>query len=223
MGIRFVLVDLDRTLFPSLEFAKDARMTALRAMKKEGMKASVAKAYVELMKVVEEMGPNHADHFGELLARLGERKEGSAKIIAAGVFAYHRAKTRIKPFPEAGRALARMRREGLKLYVASEGRSVKQWDKILRMHVQEYFDGAFISEELGVEKGRKFYAKIARKLGVRPGEVLMIGDKMDRDVEPARKAGMRAIFLDRKKKTGGKKRDVAKNLLEAAEISIDSM
>jgi putative hydrolase of the HAD superfamily len=219
MGVKIVLVDIDRTLFPSLEFSKGARMAALRAMKKEGMKTPVEKAYEVLMKVVQKKGPNYHDHLGEMLQVLGEKDR--ARLVAAGVAAYHAAKQKIRPFAGARGALLRMRKTGLRLYVASEGKAVKQWDKVLRMGVQKYFDGAFISEEMGVEKCAQFYARIVRKLRVRPEDVLMIGDKMDRDVGPARKAGLHAVLVDRKARR--KTEQTVRNLREAADVALSLM
>ena len=215
MDLKIVLVDIDRTLFPSLEFARTARLAALVAMKEEGMRAPVRKAYAVLLNVVQEKGPNYQDHLGEMLRRLDEKNR--SRLVAAGVRAYHEAKGGIRPFADAKRALVKMRRAGLKLYVASEGKAVKQWDKLLRMDVHGYFDGAFISEDVGVEKSARFYSHIAKELGARPGEILMIGDKEDRDVEPARKAGLHAILIDRKAKK--KTREVARSLQEAADLA----
>jgi len=215
VGLKIILVDIDRTIFPSLEFAKTARLAALSAMKKEGMGTGIRVAYAVLMQVVREKGPNYQDHLGEMLRRLEENDR--ARLVAAGVRAYHRAKSEIRPFAEARSALLKMKRAGLRLYVASEGKSVKQWDKLLRMDVHKYFDGAFISEDVGAEKSVKFYSHIVKKLRVRPEEVLMMGDKVERDFVPAKKAGLRAILIDRSAKK--KKPEVARNLQEAAELA----
>jgi len=215
MRLKYVLVDIDRTLFPSLEFGRHARMAALRAMKRHGMHAGVLKAYAVLMKVVKEKGPNYQGHFGEMMRRLGEKRK--ARAVAAGVYAYHEAKRKIVPFPDAKKALAVMRRAGLGLYMASEGMTVKQWDKVLRMGLEERFDGAFISEELGVVKSRAFYEKIVRKLGAKPGEVLMIGDRKDKDIVPAKQAGMHTLLLDRKARK--MKSGIVRGLDEAARIA----
>ena len=54
------------------------------------------------------------------------------------------------------------------------------------------------SETLGVEKpDPRFFAAIAERLAVTPGEVAYVGDRLDNDVRPAAAAGMRAIFLRR--------------------------
>jgi len=194
--VRAVLVDIDDTLFDSRGFAKKARLAALRAMKKEGMRAHIRRAYAVLMGVVREFGPNYQDHMGKLLERLGEKRD--ARIIAAGIAAYHMAKAGIRPFPDAVIALKMMRKAGLKVYAASEGRAIKQWDKLVRLGLQNLVDGAFISEEIGVEKSPEFFRRIARRLKARPDEILVMGDRVERDFIPARKAGANALLVLRK-------------------------
>jgi putative hydrolase of the HAD superfamily len=217
-GLTVVLVDIDETMFNTKAFSKMARVNALRAMKKEGMRTGIATAYKELSAIVKKYGPNYADHFGKLLEKLGEGR--NSRMIAAGIAAYHGTKVKISPYADSVKALRLMKRAGLKVYAATEGRAVKQWDKLVRLGLQDEIDGAFISEELGVGKSPEFYRRIAKKLKVKPEGMLMAGDKLDRDYVPAKKAGMNAILVLRK---GGKvEKDVCsvKSLAEAAKIAV---
>ncbi len=217
-GLKVVLVDIDETMFNTKAFSKMARMNALRAMREEGMKAGVARAYKALAAVVKQYGPNYPDHLGLLLEKLGEGR--NSRMIAAGIAAYHGTKTKIEPYADAVAALRQMKRAGLKVYAATEGRAVKQWDKLVRLGLQNEIDGAFISEELGVEKSPEFYRRVAKKLRIAPKFILMVGDKMERDYLPAEKAGMDAVLVLRTK--GKVEKDVCrvKTLREAAKVAI---
>lgn len=219
--LKFVLLDLDDTLFDSHGFARKARIAALRAMKKEGMRASIAKAYKTLVEVVREHGANDTDHFGKLLVKLGEGR--NARMIAAGIRAYHQEKQGIRAFADARKAIAKLKRAGLKVYVATEGKAVKQWDKLVRLGLQNDVEGALISEELGADKGTGFYLCALRVLRAEPSSVLMVGDKPGRDYFPARKEGIRTLLVLRSKeavaaavKAGARKQDIVKNLGSAA-------
>ena len=54
------------------------------------------------------------------------------------------------------------------------------------------------SDSLGVEKpDPAFFAAIATRLGLPPGAIAYVGDRVDNDVRPAAAAGMRAVFLRR--------------------------
>ena len=50
----------------------------------------------------------------------------------------------------------------------------------------------------GVEKpDPEFFARVAASVGLAPGEVAYVGDRVDNDVLPAKAAGMTAVFLRR--------------------------
>lgn len=50
----------------------------------------------------------------------------------------------------------------------------------------------------GVEKpDPEFFARVASVAGLRPEEVAYVGDRVDNDVVPAKKAGMTAVFIRR--------------------------
>ena len=44
----------------------------------------------------------------------------------------------------------------------------------------------------------RFFEEALRRCGLQPSEVLMIGDSMTTDIEGARKAGIDALFFDRR-------------------------
>ncbi|MEM3030966.1 MAG: TIGR02253 family HAD-type hydrolase [Candidatus Micrarchaeia archaeon] len=192
MGVKAILFDIDDTLFPSSEFAEKARRNAIAAMVEEGLERSADEAYAALESIIRKYGSNYPRHFDALLDRLGV-KENRARLIAAGVAAYHNTKGTIAPFPDVPKTLVRLRDLGYRLYAVSEGKAVKQWDKLIRLGLDFFFHGAFISEELGCGKSVRFYRAVTRKLVLKPGELLMVGDRLDKDVVPAKKAGMRAV------------------------------
>ncbi|MEM4389480.1 MAG: TIGR02253 family HAD-type hydrolase [Candidatus Micrarchaeia archaeon] len=194
MRIKAILFDIDDTLFPSGEFAEKARRNAIAAMIEEGLERSADEAYAVLQSIIREYGSNYPRHFDVLLDRLGV-KENRARLIAAGVAAYHNTKSTIAPFPDVPRTLIRLRDLGYRLYAVSEGKAVKQWDKLIRLGLDFLFHGAFISEEVGCGKSVRFYRTVARKLALKPGELLMVGDRLDKDIGPAKRAGMRTARI----------------------------
>lgn len=60
------------------------------------------------------------------------------------------------------------------------------------------FDAAAIKPDPAI------YAEACRQLGCLPGEVLMVGDTPEADVEGPRAFGMQALLLDRKQRFGNK-------------------
>ncbi len=188
---RRLLFDIDNTLFPTAEFAERARRNAVRAMVAAGLDMGEARLYCLLMKQVARKGSNYEHHFDDLCKSLGISKP--AKYVAAAVAAYHDTKNAIQPYPEVPRTLLKLRELGHPLYIATSGTAVKQWDKLIRMGLTPYFDDVFVTEELGAEKGPLFFRKVLKKLKAKPSECIMVGDRMDMDILPAMKAGIKAV------------------------------
>jgi putative hydrolase of the HAD superfamily len=100
-------------------------------------------------------------------------------------------------FPDVGPALARLKGAGLKLAVISN------WDERLEpllrdLGLRRWFDAVVISRAAGAPKPdvRIFKTAVSR-LGVRPRDILHVGDSMDEDVRGAARAGLRAVWLVR--------------------------
>ncbi|MEM2948658.1 MAG: HAD hydrolase-like protein [Candidatus Anstonellales archaeon] len=180
-----IYFDIDDTLFPSTEFAELARKNGVRAMVEIGLDEDPEKLYSMLMEIVERMGPNYTKHFDELCRELGIKKP--AKYIAAAVAAYHDTKTSIMPFPEVPSVLLKLRESGHELYVASEGEEKKQWDKLIRLGLQWFFHGVFVTKR----KSAHFFKTLQR--GV------VVGDHPIRDIEYAKTAGHIAVRVLRGK------------------------
>ena len=189
MAIKEVFFDIDGTLYPSRRFSALARRRAIRAMAREGVGVSEKRLSEGLKRAVEKYGPNYPRHFDKLLEGFGVKD--SARFVAAAVRAYHAAKAGMKPYPGVGRALSELRRMGLRLYIASEGVPVKQWDKLMRLGLHRHFDGVFVCGK----KSGAFYASVLRKAKVKPREALMVGDSFDKDVAPAWRARMRVAYV----------------------------
>ncbi|VVC71855.1 Glyceraldehyde 3-phosphate phosphatase [uncultured archaeon] len=117
----------------------------------------------------------------------------------------------MKLYPSAKHAIACLKKSGARAYIASEGIPVKQWDKLIRLGVSEVFDGAFISRK----KDAAFFRRALKKVGVAPGDAVMVGDKLEKDVKPALEAGMNAVMIGKKVSSG---KSCGKNLFFARSI-----
>jgi HAD superfamily hydrolase (TIGR01549 family) len=62
--------------------------------------------------------------------------------------------------------------------------------------LDEYFDLYSISEELGFEKpDPRIFTHAVEQAGVEPARAVMVGDRLDNDVRPAKVAGMFGVWL----------------------------
>lgn len=192
-----VFFDIDDVLFPSTQFARLARENALKAMIKWGLNQPYEKLESKLNEIIITKGSNHQKHFDFLLKELHIRKEKHAQLVAAAIGAYHDTKTTIQPYPDVQQTLLTLWKK-YPLYIASDGVAVKQWDKLIRMNLAIFFERAFISEELKIKKCTGFYKKIAQLVKANEAKCIMIGDREDKDIVPAKKAGWFTIRIQRK-------------------------
>lgn len=75
-------------------------------------------------------------------------------------------------------------RSSYHLAIISNGTSNAQWEKINRLHLTKYFDCILVSGDLPWEKpdANIFYAA-CNHMGVQPSECVMIGDKLETDIQ----------------------------------------
>ncbi|MFA6530880.1 MAG: TIGR02253 family HAD-type hydrolase [Candidatus Micrarchaeia archaeon] len=193
--IKSIFFDIDDTLFPTSEFVELARKKALEAMIEQGVDEKYEILHERLMKIIGKKGSNYPNLFDELCGELKIKRP--SRFIAAAVAAYHNTKSSISPYPEVPRLLLRLRERGYKLYVASNGDAVKQWDKLIRMGIEMYFEEVFVSEEMGERKSEHFFARAVKSVGATPKECIMVGNREDADIAPAKKAGLITIRVRR--------------------------
>ncbi len=192
--IKWIFFDIDNTLYESNRLAEEARKNAVNAMISAGLPVqSVSETYGKLKKIIKEHGPNYSKHFDKLVEQFGVA-EGKYDIIAAGVIAYHNTKfAMLKPSFEIINTLKELKKE-YRLGIISNGRPVKQREKLIRLDLQDFFNVVIISGETDFEKPNPEIFKIAiEKAGCKPEETVMIGDKKS-DME-AEKIGMHTINI----------------------------
>lgn len=110
---------------------------------------------------------------------------------------------RTKPpilYPHVRETLARLRREGYAVgLVSNTGRT---WGRFLRplqdeLGIGEHFRVRVFSDEVGTRKPEPGIFRAALEgLGLRPAEVVHVGDDVDADVAGARGVGMRAVWFN---------------------------
>ena len=193
--IKVIFFDLDDTVVDTSKLAEMARRNAIENMVRHGLPVDFDTAYHELMELISEYGSNFSRHFDYLLRRLD--LPYNPKWVAAGVIAYHNTKfAYLRTVRGVRRVLLELQRGGYRLGIITDGDPIKQWEKILRLELDAYFDEVFISDYLGVKKPHpKIFKKALRKMGARPEEALMVGDRLYSDIYGAKEVGMGTIWF----------------------------
>ena len=151
MKVEALVFAIDDVLYDTSQQLSASRMSAVRAMREAGLPADVETAYRKLEEIAKETGPDDTKHFDKLLERLGLK--WNPEVIAAGVIAYRATSpVYLTPFPDTLPTLLKLRDAGYKLGVASKGRGVKQWQKLIQLGLEHIFHAVTVSEETGSEK-----------------------------------------------------------------------
>ena len=108
---------------------------------------------------------------------------------------YERAWT---AFRDAVPALRRVREAGLVVALLTNGDAAHQRLKLDRTGLAEHLDVVVASDDLPAGKpDPRAYAAACEILGVAPGDVLMVGNDIEKDFQGPLDAGLGAVLLDR--------------------------
>lgn len=206
MSLDAIFFDVDDTLFSTSEFAERARRAACVAMIDVGLRIGLTELEAELAEVVSEFSSNYDHHFDQLLRRIPNRHFkgiNRAILIAAAVKAYHDTKaTELLPYPDAVellRDLAALDPEVVRGIITS-GLTIKQAEKLLRLGVYPYLTptAIYISSQIGINKPNvKLWRRACSDLNLKPGRCMYVGDRLQRDIDPANTLGMVTVHLKR--------------------------
>ncbi len=99
-------------------------------------------------------------------------------------------------YPFTKPTLTALRRMGLKLVLITNGDAAMQREKIEVLGYRPYFDAMVISGEEQVKKPeRGIFELAAARIGVRPEEMVYVGDNPKNDIDGANRAGIEAIWV----------------------------
>ncbi|VVB53650.1 Glyceraldehyde 3-phosphate phosphatase [uncultured archaeon] len=195
MKFKAVFFDVDNTLYDSTLQVAMARQNAVRAMIEAGLPREEEEALKALEGIVQKHGSNYPNHLNRLIEKFNLPED--PHWIAAGVVAYHNTKTGyLTPYADTVPTLIALRDRGIKLGVITDGVPVKQWEKLIRLGLHHFFDAVVISGSVGIEKPAvKPFEEALARTKVKPKEALMVGDRLDKDVEGAHAAGLYAAQI----------------------------
>jgi putative hydrolase of the HAD superfamily len=148
--LKAIIFGIDDVLYDATLQSSSARLSAVKAMIEAGLPVDVETGYRTLEEIVKTAGPDSTKHFDMLLEKLG--LDWKPSVVAAGVVAYRSTSpVFLKPYPDTVPTLLKLRDQRYKLGVASEGKSVKQWQKLISLGLQHLFDVVVTSEDLKLE------------------------------------------------------------------------
>ena len=193
---RVVFFDVDDTLLDTSTFAETARKAAIELMVDNGLPLDKDEAYGVLKTIIRQKGSNYGKHFNILTEVVLGHED--PMLVALGMITYHNVKIALlRPVAETIDTLIYLKSQGYRLGVISNGITIKQWEKLVRLNVYSFFDEVITSEEVGAKKPDKLIYDVAlRKMNGDPEKSIMIGNKFKEDALGAVNAGMSAILVN---------------------------
>ncbi len=208
--IKLIGFDLDDCLFDSTRLSDRARIKGIDAMINLGLKIDRNEAIRTIYDIVLEYGSNFSKHYNFFIRRLNQLNENIEfisyndryKFIAAAVMAYHEEKVNsIKLYDDVEICLKKLKDSEIKTAIITDGLPIKQYEKILRLKIDNLFDLIIISDEIGIKKPNpELFKYWLKKFNVKGEEVIYIGDRIDKDIFPANLNNIHSVYLHR----GGK-------------------
>jgi putative hydrolase of the HAD superfamily len=205
--IRWVCFDLDDTLFNGTLLVEKARRASIQMMIRYGLPVEEETALTLLLEVVSEFGSNSENHLDNLMIRLyndpkiklNRSEINPNKYVAAGVMGYHREKVKhFKLFKDVVKTLEKLRASGIKTAIITDGSPKKQYEKILRLKLGNLVDEIIISDEVAVRKPNSLlFSLFLDRFNLSGHEVIYVGDRLDKDILPAKTAGMLTVLIHR--------------------------
>jgi len=118
------------------------------------------------------------------------------KILASGIVAYRRGRgSALVLYPHVQMTLLELAKRGIRLGVVSDAPQAQVWLRLCDLGLQHTFDAVVTFDDTRVRKPHAApFQEVLRRLGVTPGESLMIGDWAERDVVGGRSLGMKTVF-----------------------------
>ncbi|MFH1641652.1 MAG: HAD family hydrolase [Nanoarchaeota archaeon] len=103
-----------------------------------------------------------------------------------------------KPYPDTKNTLEKLK-EKYKLILVSNTDCFSVKEVLEKYGLTEFFDGIFLSYEIGKLKTHPdFFKEVLKKTKLKPTEVIMVGDSLQSDMMPAEQAGIRSVLVDRR-------------------------
>jgi FMN phosphatase YigB (HAD superfamily) len=189
-SIRAIVFDLDDTLFDCHgQLVMEAHREAASAMVRAGLPCDPEEAFRARMEIFRSCPRGDVDRL------LAERYGVSGEAVSqAGFEAFHRRHVgAIVPFPDVPEALRRLR-ESYRLFLLTGGDRETQQMKIDRLGIRWAFEDVLFCGVGSGEKG-KVLRRLLEHTGLRPREVLSVGNRIDREIREAKELGMATALM----------------------------
>lgn len=195
MAVKAILFDLDNTLVDFWKMKTLSVEAAVSAMIDAGLTVPRARALKIIYRIYDEKGIEYQHIFEDFLKETVGKTD--YKVLSAGIQAYRAVKEAyLDPYPHTLPTLIELVRRGYRLGVISDAPRMQAWNRLTAMRLTHFFDVVITADDVGGAKkpatqGLKF---AAQRLKLKPSEIALVGDSLERDVAGAKAIGMVAVL-----------------------------
>ena len=196
-NIKAIVFDLDDTLFDCYnQLVIPARKFALRQMISAGLDVS----FEELSAMRARLSNTSEEHIYRKLIKsfnISDEKK-SAKIMNAGFYSYYNyfqiKRPEIKPFPNVKECLNKLK-ESYNIFLLTAGVVRTQELKVESLGLKNCFHKLYFQDlKDGFDK-EKILREIMKDNDLNPEEVLVVGNRIDSDIAPAKNIGAHTLLI----------------------------
>ncbi len=180
--IKVVIFDLDDTLYPERDYLKSGCLAIARYLASDD-----GALYEEYCGVFDALiGESHVGVFDRFCERYADKNFDKPKLLDV----YRAHDPIITLFKDVEPCLKELKARGIKLALLTDGRSEGQRKKISALGLADLFDKIVVTSELGAgyeKPDERAYDSITEYFGVKPSEVVAVGDNPRKDFEIGKK------------------------------------
>ena len=194
MAIKAILFDVDNTLIDFMKMKRECCKAAIDAMISAGLKMSEKEALKLLYELYEIQGIESQTIFQKFTKRIYGKE--NYRLISHGVIAYRKMReSYLVPYPNVIPTLLELKKQDYKLAIVSDAPIMEAWMRLVSMKLDDFFDVIVTMADARKQKTYTAPFKVAlRRLGIKPEESIMIGDRIARDVETAKKLRIHTVY-----------------------------
>ena len=192
--LKAVIFDLDNTLTDFMRMKEVSVEAAIDSMIDAGLQMPADEAKRKLFEIYEREGIEDQRVFDRFLEE--EYGEIDPMIHTAGIIGYRRGREyTLVLYPHVRKTLLWLAKRGIRLAVISDAPRFQAWSRLCYLQLQHYFDHVITFEDTNVRKPDPApFMKALKLLGMRPDEVVMVGDWPERDMGGAKKVGITTVY-----------------------------
>ena len=193
MTIKAILFDLDNTLIDFMRMKEKSCEAAIDAMILVGLKTNKKKATKELFKLYDKHGIEHRNVFEKLSKKINGKV--NYRVVTHGILAYRKLRESYLSAYLGTRPVLKKLKKKYKLAIISDAPRWNAWFRLVALRIDQYFDIVVTSGDVKKQKNTKTpFRSALNQLRIKPEEALMVGDRIERDINIAKEMGIKTCY-----------------------------